>query len=125
MVHWYQRRISTWNRTHIELKRLHWRDRCIRSRGCIHTGFNGVHWYHGRISTCISPILIFTLLALGRVHTLNLSFCTGMTDVSALGTVHTLNLSHCTSVIDTSALGHVHLLDISDCNGIIDVLALY
>ena len=52
---------------------------------------------------------------LKNVHTLNLSGCYGLTDVSALGNVHTLNLSYCTGITDVSALGNVHTLDLSVC----------
>jgi hypothetical protein len=61
--------------------------------------------------------------ALGGVHTLNLRGCSGVTDVSALGGVHTLDLSHCANVTDVSALGGVHTLDLSHTN-VTDVSAL-
>ena len=35
--------------------------------------------------------------------------------MSGLGHVHTLNLSRCDGIIDLSALGHVHTLDLSEC----------
>ena len=41
-----------------------------------------------------------------------------------LGGVHTLNLSGCDGITDVSALGGVHTLDLSDCSGITDVYAL-
>ena len=51
--------------------------------------------------------------ALCGVHTLNLSGCQGVTDVSSLWVdVHTLNLTMgVTGVTDVSALGGVHTLD--------------
>jgi hypothetical protein len=54
---------------------------------------------------------------------LNLSYCTGVTDVSALGGVHTLDLTW-TDVNDVSALGGVHTLDLSWCKAVTDVSAL-
>ena len=62
--------------------------------------------------------------ALGGVHTLNLSGCINVTDVSALGGVHTLDLSRCTNITDVSALGGVHTLDLEGCRNITDVSAL-
>ena len=44
------------------------------------------------------------------MHSLNLSGCVGVVDVSALGGVHSLNLSGCVGVVDVSALGGVHSL---------------
>jgi hypothetical protein len=35
---------------------------------------------------------------LGNVHTLDLSYCTGISDVSMLGNVHTLHLRGCTGI---------------------------
>jgi hypothetical protein len=62
--------------------------------------------------------------ALGHVHALNLSYCGQLTDVSALGCVHTLNLSYCGRLTDVSALGHVHTLYLSGCHQLTDVSAL-
>ena len=62
--------------------------------------------------------------ALCEVHTLDLSCCSGITDVSALGRVHTLDFSDCTRITDVSALGGVHTLNLTDCPGITDVSAL-
>jgi len=45
-----------------------------------------------------------------NVYTLNLSSCSGITDVSMLGNVHTLNLSHCYEIVDVSMLGNVDTL---------------
>ena len=45
--------------------------------------------------------------ALGGVHTLYLSNCKQLTDVSALGGVHTLSLTGCGQLTDVSALGGV------------------
>jgi hypothetical protein len=61
---------------------------------------------------------------LGGVHTLNLSNCRGVTDVGMLGGVHTLNLSGCSGVTDVSMLGGVHTLDLSCCRGVTDVSML-
>ena len=41
---------------------------------------------------------------------LNLRYCSKITDVSALGGVHTLDLRYCRSITDVSALGGVHTL---------------
>ena len=62
--------------------------------------------------------------ALGNVHTLDLSGCTGITDVCALGNVHDLDLTECTGITDVSALGNVHTLNLGECTGITDVSAL-
>ena len=50
------------------------------------------------------------LAVVGHVHTLDLSGCDGITDVSALGGVLTLDLINCTGITDVSALGGVHTL---------------
>ena len=42
---------------------------------------------------------------------IDLSWCSGVTDVNALGEVHTLDVSHCRGVIGVSALvGKVYTL---------------
>ena len=72
----------------------------------------------------------FRLAAKGRVKdtstqlSLNLSYCSNITDVSALEGVHTLNLSRCRNITDVSALGGVHTLNLSYCGNITDVSAL-
>ena len=66
--------------------------------------------------------LIFDKLQ--NVHTLNLSYCTGITDVSALGKVENLNLSFCYRITDVSALGKVKNLHLLYCTSITDVSAL-
>ncbi len=43
-----------------------------------------------------------------------------ITDVSMLGKVYTLNLSWCHDLTDVSKLGNVHTLDLSMCEGIKD-----
>ena len=62
--------------------------------------------------------------SMANIHTLDLSFCQGVTDVSMLGTVHTLNLWNCRGVTDVSMLGSVHTLDIWNCPGVADVSML-
>jgi hypothetical protein len=62
--------------------------------------------------------------SLGRVHTLDLSRCRGITDVSTLGGVHTLDLSRCRGITDVSTLGGVHDLNLEGCRGITDVSTL-
>jgi hypothetical protein len=47
---------------------------------------------------------------LGGVHSLKLSSCQGISDVSALGGVHFLDLSYCQGISDVSALGVVPAL---------------
>lgn len=71
-----------------------------------------------------NKIIIRDNLPFGYIHTLRLSNCQGITDVSALGYVHTLYLSDCHGITDVSALGNVHTLDLSGCQGITDVSAL-
>ena len=44
---------------------------------------------------------------------LGLSFCTGITDVSALGNVRVLKLHCCTGIKDVSALGNAQTLDLT------------
>jgi hypothetical protein len=46
------------------------------------------------------------------------------TSFNALGHVHTLFLSECDKVSDVSALGHVHTLCLSRCDKVSDVSAL-
>ncbi len=43
------------------------------------------------------------LVHLGNVHTLNLSYCKNITDVSALGNVRKLHLSSCENITDDNA----------------------
>jgi len=62
---------------------------------------------------------------LKNVTNLNLTCCKGITDVSALGGVHTLNLSECDGVTDVSALGSVHTLNLSYCYNVTDVSNLF
>ena len=62
--------------------------------------------------------------ALGKVHTLNLYRCINITDVSALGSVHTLYLEGCINITDVSALGSVYDLNLQGCIGITDVSML-
>ena len=64
------------------------------------------------------------MLALGDVHSLELTRCTGVTDVSMVGNVHKLVLTKCTGVTDVSALGSVHSLYLFECTGVKDVSAL-
>lgn len=61
---------------------------------------------------------------LGHIHTLNLAGCYCVTDVSMLGNVHTLNLTSCYRLSDVSMLGGVHTLDLTDCTAITDISAL-
>ena len=57
------------------------------------------------------------------MHTLDLSYCSEITDVSALGNVHTLKLNGCNKIIDFSALINVYSLEVERCNrDIVDVL---
>ena len=55
---------------------------------------------------------------------LDLSWCTGITDVSALGSVHTLDLSYCENITDVSMLESVHTLYLWGCTGITDTSML-
>ncbi len=61
--------------------------------------------------------------SLGNVHTLNLSYCINIKDVSMLSRVHTLNLTCCV-ISDVSALGNVYNLNLSHCRNITDVSTL-
>ena len=50
-----------------------------------------------------------------NIHTLNLSYCKLLSDVSKLGNIHTLDLSGCKILKDVSMLGKVKHLNLSDC----------
>ena len=69
--------------------------------------------------------LLSNVEQLDRVHVLDLSYCTHLTDqnIAPLGTVHTLRLCRC-NVHDVSALGGVHTLDLSQCPLMSNVRAL-
>jgi hypothetical protein len=43
------------------------------------------------------------------VHTLNLSYCKNITNVSVLGNVYDLDLSYCNNITDVCAFENVHL----------------
>ena len=64
------------------------------------------------------------------VHTLSLSNCRGLVDISALGgcgSLHTLDLNSCRGLVDISVLGgcgSLHTLDLSFCSGLVDISAL-
>ena len=80
--------------------------------------------YIGRVYTLdLSLIGVTDVSALGGLHTLYLSLCNRVTNVSALGRLHTLDLS-CTGVTDVSALGGLHTLNLTGCTGVTDVSAL-
>ena len=63
---------------------------------CVHDGAIVAHFL---------LTLRFCNAGLGSIHTLELTGCTGVVDVSKLGAVHTLVLSGCSAVTDISALG--------------------
>ncbi|NBS59756.1 MAG: hypothetical protein EBS65_22515 [Betaproteobacteria bacterium] len=44
------------------------------------------------------------------MHTLDLSYCNNITDVSMLGNLHTLDLTGCDNITDVSMLDKVHTL---------------
>lgn len=69
---------------------------------------------------------LYDLRPLREIHDLNLSHCTGISDVGGLrfGSIHTLTLSHCTCLEDVDALGHIKILDLSYCSKITNVQAL-
>ena len=64
------------------------------------------------------------------LHTLDLSNCSGVSDVSALAScanLHTLKLTGCFAVVDVSALAScssLHTLDLSGCKGLANVSEL-
>jgi hypothetical protein len=66
----------------------------------------------------------------GGLHTLNLSYCTGFTNVDALAAdpaLNTLNLWGCTALTTVDALAGaaaLHTLDLYDCIGLTSVDAL-
>ena len=53
------------------------------------------------------------MVSLAGCHTVDLSFCTALADVSALGKVTKLKLKGCPHVSNVSALGNVDDLDLS------------
>ena len=53
---------------------------------------------------------------LGNLHTLNISFCNKITDVSMLGNLHTLDISQCDKITDVSMLSKLHTLYMYGCN---------
>ena len=69
-----------------------------------------------------TPLLASSLLPF--LHTLDMSRCTGITNVSALAGIHTLYMSWCTGITDVSALAGIHTLDMYGCTRITDVSAL-
>jgi hypothetical protein len=60
------------------------------------------------------------LRCLGKVHTLNLAWCTQVTDadIAHLGSVSDLNLFNCRNITDVTPLGGVKVLNLSFCIGI-------
>jgi hypothetical protein len=56
-----------------------------------------------------------------HIHTLNLTGCHNIKDVSSLRNVNTLNISDCQGITDVSGLTKVHELNISHCPKIKDV----
>lgn len=66
----------------------------------------------------------FHLSKLSQVHTLNLSHCDWVTDVSMLGNIVDLNLTECLNVSNVSALGKVKKLNLTGCRKVMDVSAL-
>jgi hypothetical protein len=58
------------------------------------------------------------------IHTLIMSDCWNVTDVSALSGIHTLDMGDCNRVTDVSALAGIHWLNMSGCNRVTDVSAL-
>jgi hypothetical protein len=74
--------------------------------------FLSIHRYHDILYT---PI---------EVHTLDLSYCTGVRNVSNLRKVHTLLLQHCSEVEDVSPLKNVHNLSLINCKKVTNVSSL-
>lgn len=63
---------------------------------------------------CVDMSGLAGVACLGNTHTLNLTGCLDITDISMLGNVHTLILN-AAATADVSMLGNVHTLDLSDC----------
>jgi hypothetical protein len=59
-----------------------------------------------------------------QLHTVEISYCISLVDVSSFSHVHTLMLSDCPNVVDVSQLGKIRHLCLSSCSGITDVSAL-
>jgi hypothetical protein len=88
-------------------------------------------WVHTlALSHCSGLNDITALGGCGSLHTLDLSYCFGLVDISALGgcgSLHTLSLSSCRGLVDISALGgcgSLHTLTLGDCPGLVDISAL-
>ncbi|KAH8607483.1 putative leucine rich repeat protein (LRRP) [Trypanosoma vivax] len=82
------------------------------------------------LSHCTGITDVSPLSVLSSLRTLGLSHCTGITDVSPLSelsSLRTLGLSHCTGITDVSplsVLSSLRMLDLSHCTGITDVSPL-
>ena len=59
-----------------------------------------------------------------NIHTLYLSYCRRIKDVSNLGNLHTLDLSNCDQISDVSNLGNLHTLILKGCYKLEDVSML-
>ena len=82
------------------------------------------------LSGCAALTDISGLGQCGSLHTLDLSGCSELTDISGLGkceSLHTVNLSGCGGLTDVSGLGQcgsLHTLNLSSCDGLADVSGL-
>eukprot|EP00055_Hartaetosiga_balthica_P004388 m.11379 g.11379 ORF g.11379 m.11379 type:complete len:570 (-) comp3828_c0_seq1:193-1902(-) len=81
--------------------------------------FAHVHTLH--LSLC--PLLT-NVSSLANVHSLQLSHCAELTNVAPLQNVHTLRLVSCSAVTNVQALGSVHTLSLTACQGVEDVRRL-
>lgn len=113
---------------------VQWPHRRVGAWKCAHVVFAHVHWNYRCVdakcvhtldlSFCTKFTDVSALGALGEMPTLDWSFRTRITDVTTLGAVHTLNVNYCHKITDMSALGGVHELTLSGCNRITDLSTL-
>ena len=85
------------------------------------TDVNNLEGVHTLDLSCCFNLLEISKLTDIQVLALSLN---NITDVSALGGVHKLNLGGCPNIMDVSALGGVHTLNLCRCRNITDVSCL-
>ena len=90
---------------------------------CVQT--SALRWLRGRAKTRHSfDALVRCADVMRHLHTLDISCCREIRDVSALRGIHTLNMSWCTVIADVSALAGIHTLHMNGCLRVSDVSAL-
>src|SRR5271170_4609438 len=82
--------------------------------------WNTLYKYMIRFNPICINAKISTTCVFGNIHTLNISDCYKITDITVLKGIHTLNMSDCTRITDITALKGIHTLDMSYCYRITD-----